>query len=133
MEEARKCVYVCPLDGQEREFRMRTGTTVKYISKSMDMYCKSEKKEKEKRREGKLTNELQNIWNEIHIVVCKREGKKVCGDAKNARRCRPVSLCAFCFPVDLLECCQERFSHLSRLAPKAHALRRETGTWETLI
>jgi len=45
----------------------------------MDMYCKSDqkarKRKRKKRREGKLTNELQNIWNEIRVVVCKREGK----------------------------------------------------------
>ncbi|KAM0732183.1 hypothetical protein ACS0PU_001725 [Formica fusca] len=113
---------MCPLNGQEREFRMRTGTTVRYISKSMDIYsAKATKKKKKKKRETKLTNELQNIWNEIRSCMLKGGEKK---DLRRREECKTMPTCVFCSPVDLLECCQEFLALLPSRAESARITTR---------
>lgn len=92
----------------------------------MDIYIlqKRPKKKEKKKREEINERVTKYIWNEICSCMLKEKGKK---SLRRREECKTMPTCVFCFPVDLLECCQERFSHSSRLAPKAHAFTARAG------
>lgn len=55
---------MCPLGGQEREFRMRTGTTVRYVSKT-DGYVLQERSKKRKKKEKEIKKRWEIKTNEF--------------------------------------------------------------------
>lgn len=98
------------------------------IPKSMDIYCRSDQTKKggEKKKERKLTNELQSIWDGMRSCMLKE--KKKSSRRREESETMPTCVLLSRRFIGMLSRVSLAYS---RLAPKAHALaRREPGTWE---
>ncbi|KAL6256372.1 hypothetical protein P5V15_012487 [Pogonomyrmex californicus] len=103
---------------------MRAGITE--IPKSMDIYI-AEATKKKKRKERKLTNELQSIWDRIRSCMLK-EKKSLRAAPRRKRDDADLR-----FHVDLSECYRRGFSLFLSLSPSyisASRGARHERTWE---